>query len=142
MNVDVASALAHPASDDDVVLQPGDSLDIPEYEPTVRVQGAVNSAASVLYKPGASLGYYIDNAGGLANNADKGHISVRFADGSAQVAHKVALFSRWYPTPGPGSTVNVPSKPQGPPFDVTQFAGAIAQILASTVAILVVATKL
>lgn len=142
VNVDVATAVKSPHSDDDIVLQPGDSINVPEYTPTVRVVGAVNAPSSILYKPGASLGYYIGNAGGLARNADKGRISVRFADGSAQVSHKVALFSRWYPTPGPGSTVNVPATPSGPPFNVTQFAGAIAQILASTVAILVVATKL
>jgi len=142
VNVDVAAAVKSPKGDDDIVLQPGDSINVPEYTPTVRVVGAVNAPSSILYKPGASLGYYIGNAGGLARNADKGRISVRFADGSAEVSHKVALFSRWYPTPGPGSTVNVPSKPEGVPFNVTQFAGAIAQILASTVAILVVATKL
>lgn len=142
VNVDVATAIKSPQSDDDVVLQPGDSINVPEYTPTVRVVGAVNAPASILYKPGADLGYYIGNAGGLARNADEGRISVRFADGSAQVSHKVALFSRWYPTPGPGSTVSVPTKPEGIPFNVTQFVSAMAQTLASVVAILVVATKL
>ena len=114
---------------------------IPEYNPTVRVQGAVNSPTSVLYQPGQGLGYYIANAGGFAQNADKGRLSVRYANGTAKVRSKFLFFTS-YPTPGPGSTITVPVAPQGAPFNVTQFAGSLAQILASSLAIVLLATKL
>lgn len=142
VNVDLAAALAHPGGDNDVVLQPGDSLDVPEFEPTVRVQGAVNSPTSVLYKRNADVNYYVDNAGGLTRNADGAKISVRFADGSARTGHKFLFFSRSWPKPGPGSVVTVPSKPERQPQNAAQFLAAMAQVLASTVAILAIATRL
>jgi protein involved in polysaccharide export with SLBB domain len=134
-------AIERPGSPEDVILQPGDTLTIPEYNPTVRVEGAVNSPTSVLYQQGRGLDYYIANAGGWAQNADKGRVSVRYANGTARVRSRFLLWSS-YPTPGPGSTVTVPVAPQGPPFNPTEFLGSLAQILASTVAILVIATKL
>ncbi|MBI2538125.1 MAG: SLBB domain-containing protein [Gemmatimonadetes bacterium] len=53
--------------------------------PTVRVEGAVNAPGSVLYREGAGLDYYVENAGGYARNADKGRVSVRYAHGGAAV---------------------------------------------------------
>jgi protein involved in polysaccharide export with SLBB domain len=120
----------------------GNRLAIPEYNPTVRVQGAVNSPASVLYQAGEGLEYYVANAGGYARNVDKSRTSVGYANGSAKIKGHHFLFFGSSPTPGPGSTVTVPTAPEGRPFDVTPFVGSLAQILASTVAILVVSTKL
>ena len=50
------------------------------------------------------------------------------------------LFSRT-PDPGPGSRITVETRPEPEPFDVTQFLGTVAQIAASTVAIVVIATR-
>ncbi len=140
VNVDLAAAVQSPGGRGDIVLQPGDSLDIPEFIPTVRVEGAVNAPTSVLYRDGEGLDYYVGNAGGYTRNADKGRVSVRFANGSARVKSRFLFFSS-SPTPRPGSTVFVPEKEPGSPFNVTQFVAAVAQILASTVAIIVVATR-
>jgi protein involved in polysaccharide export with SLBB domain len=125
---------------DNVILQPGDAIEIPEYIPSVKVAGAVNAPGSVLYKKGAGLGYYIDAAGGFAYTADKGRTSVRNADGEVETRHKF-LFFRSDPTPGPGSEVTVPLKDTSNPTNKVALFGAIAQILASTVAIILVATK-
>lgn len=140
VNAELDRALAEPGSADDIRLQPGDSLFVPEYIATVRVEGAVNSPASVLFQDGAGLGYYIENAGGYTRNADEGRVSVRYANGDTRVKSKFLFFSS-SPTPGPGSTVSVPVKPEGAPFNVTQFVASVAQILASTVAIVVLATR-
>ena len=141
INIDLPRALRDAASRDNVILQPGDSLFIPEYIPSVKVAGAVNAPGSVLYKKGAGLGYYIDAAGGFAYTADKGRTSVRNADGEVETRHKF-LFFRSDPTPGPGSEVTVPLRDTSNPMNYAALLGAIAQILASTVAIIVVATKL
>jgi len=141
INIDLPNALRDAASRDNVILQPGDSLFIPEYIPSVRVAGAVNAPGSVLYKKGAGLGYYIEAAGGFAYTADKGRASVRYADGEVHTRHKF-LFFRSDPSPGPGSEINVPLKDTSNPTNYTALFGAIAQILASTVAIVVIATKL
>ena len=72
VNPDVERILAQRGGHEDVALQPGDSLEIPEYMPTVRVEGAVNAPGSVLYREGAGLDYYVQNTGGYARNADNG----------------------------------------------------------------------
>jgi len=106
----------------------------------VKVIGAVNAPGSVLYKKGAGLGYYIDGAGGFAFTADRGRTSVRYARGEVATRHKF-LFFRSDPKPGPGAEVTVPLKDTSHPTDKVALFGAIAQILASTVAIIVVATR-
>ena len=140
INIDLPRALRDATARDNVILQPGDSVFIPEYVPSVRVVGAVNAPGSVLYKQGAGLGYYIDAAGGFAYTADKGRTSVRNADGEVETRHKF-LFFRNDPKPGPGSEVTVPLKDTSNPTNYAGLFGAIAQILASTVAIIVVATR-
>jgi len=141
INIDLPKALRDATARDNVILQPGDSVFIPEYVPSVRVVGAVNAPGSVLYKQGAGLGYYLDAAGGFAYTADKGRTSVRYADGEVHTRHKF-LFFRSDPAPGPGSEVNVPLKDTSNPTNYAALFGAIAQILASTVAIIVIGTKL
>jgi protein involved in polysaccharide export with SLBB domain len=140
INVDLARALKDTTARDNVILQPGDEIVIPEYIPSVQVTGAVNAPGSVLYKPGAGLKYYVDGAGGFAFTADKGRVSVRYANGEVRTRQKT-LFFRSDPAPGPGSEVVVPVKDTSNPTNYVSLFGAIAQILASTVAIVVVATR-
>ncbi len=141
INIDLPRALRDTTVRDNLLLQPGDSVFIPEYIPSVKVAGAVNAPGSVLYRKGAGLGYYIDAAGGFAYTADKGRTSVRNANGEVETRHKF-LFFRSDPKPGPGSEVTVPVRDTSNPTNYAALVGAIAQILASTVAIIVVATKL
>jgi protein involved in polysaccharide export with SLBB domain len=140
INIQLDEALSDSVSRVNILLQPGDSLDIPEYIPTVRVEGAVNSPTSVLYAPGAGLGYYIDNAGGYARNADKGRVSVRYANGSARVRGRFLFFTS-SPTPGPGSVVRVPDVPSDDRTDVRGLVADIAQILATLGTIAIVALR-
>src|SRR2546429_5980600 len=109
INVDLPKALRDTTARDNLILQPGDSVFIPEYLPSVKVVGAVNASGSVLYKKGAGLGYYIEAAGGFAFTADQGRTSVRFADGEVEKRHKF-LFFRSDPAPGHGSEESVPLK--------------------------------
>ena len=85
------------------MLLPGDSMVVPEYNPVVVVQGAVTSPSTVLYRQGAGLDYYIDNARGYAQNADEGRVSVRYANGSARVKRKFLFFSSTRRSPGRGA---------------------------------------
>jgi SLBB domain len=103
--------------------------------------GAVNSPGYILFKQGAGLGYYIDAAGGYTYTADEGRVTVRYADGEVETRHKT-LFFRSDPKPRPGSEVSVPLKDTSNPTNKVALFGAIAQILASTVAIIAIATKL
>src|SRR5207247_10042362 len=102
------------------------------------VTGAVNSPGSVLYRRGAGIDYYLDAAGGFTKLADKGSVSVQQANGKVQTRHRF-LWVGSNAKPGPGSRVHVPAKePNARRTDTVALFGAIAQILASTVAIIVV----
>jgi protein involved in polysaccharide export with SLBB domain len=141
INIDLPRALRDHGSRDNVILQPGDQITIPEYQPSVRVTGAVNSPGSVLYRRGAGLEYYLSAAGGFTRVAEKGQVSVRYANGETRTRRRSLLFGS-NPTPGPGSEVYVPAKdPNAPRTDTVALFGAIAQILASTVAIIVIAKR-
>src|SRR6266705_1808949 len=95
IDIDLARALREHDARDNVIMQPGDSVFIPEFLASVRVTGAVNSAGSVLWKRGEGLGYYIDAAGGFSYLADKGRVSIRFANGEVRT-------KKGGPKPGPG----------------------------------------
>ena len=141
INVDLTRALRETSSSANLVLQPGDSIYLPEYQPSVKLSGAVNSPGSVLWRRGADLNYYLSAAGGFAQRADKGAVSVRFANGEVRTRGH-GLF-HGDPKPGPGSEVFVPAEdPTAHKTDYVALFAAIAQILASAVTIAVVATKL
>lgn len=134
INIDLTKAMQQRDSRDNVIMQPGDEVFIPEFLASVKVSGAVNSPGSVLWKQGEDLGYYIDGAGGFTYLADRKRVTVRFANGEVQP-------KKAGPRPGPGSEVFVPVKDTTQHKDYTAIFGAIAQIVASTVAIIVVATR-
>ena len=141
INVDLGRALGDTTSRYNIILQPGDSIQLPEYTPSVKVSGAVNSPGSVLWRQGARLSYYVSAAGGFAQHADKGNASVRFANGEVRTRHK-SFFGTSDPQPGPGSEVYVPAEdPNQKKTDYVSLFGAVAQILASTIAIIVVVRR-
>jgi polysaccharide biosynthesis/export protein len=137
INVDLTRALSDTTSSSNIILQPGDSIEIPEYQPAVKVTGAVNSPGSVLWKKGENLEYYLEGAGGFTYRAEKSKVSVRYANGEVRTRHR-SIFGASDPKPGPGSEVFVPAKDSTERVNYVALAGAVAQILVSTVAIIVV----
>jgi polysaccharide biosynthesis/export protein len=137
VNVDLPEALRRPNGPANVVLMPGDSLDVPEYNPVVLVQGAVNSPepVAVLYRQGASLSYYIENAGGYARYADRRGVNVRHANGSGEAVTRTGGIRR-EPRPTPGSVVTVPAIRDEDRFDVVGLFGNMAQIAAALTTVL------
>ena len=66
----------------DVVLRSGDTLVIPKAPNFILVSGAVYDETAVTYRPGRSAKWYLAQAGGPTQLADKGSIFVIRADGS------------------------------------------------------------
>lgn len=141
INIDLRDALRDSSSRANLILQPFDTVFIPEFEPTVRVVGAVNTPGSVLWSPDLSLSDYIRASGGYSYTADEGRVSVRYANGDVKTRSHF-LFIHSNPTPGPGAEITVPTRDLSHPTDVVALVGSIAQVLASTVAIIAIATKL
>jgi protein involved in polysaccharide export with SLBB domain len=135
INVQLDRALRDTTSRYNIILQPGDSIQIPEYQPSVKVTGAVNSPGSVLWERGKDLDYYLSAAGGTSYRGDKGRVSVRYANGEVRTRHKTLLFSS-DPTPRPGSEVFVPVRDTTQHTNYAALVGTMAQILGSTIALI------
>jgi protein involved in polysaccharide export with SLBB domain len=134
INVQLDKALRDTTSRYNIILQPGDSIHIPEYQPSVKVTGAVNSPGSVLWERGQDLDYYLSAAGGPSYRADKGRVSVRYANGEVRTRHKTLVFSS-SPNPMPGSEVFVPVRDTTQHTNTLALVGTLAQILGSTIAL-------
>jgi protein involved in polysaccharide export with SLBB domain len=141
INVNLPAALRDTTSRSNIILQPGDSIHVTEFQSSVRVTGGVNSPGSVLWEKGQPLDFYIDAAGGLSSRADKNRVSVTYANGTIRTRHR-RLFGSSNPEPGPGSEVFVPVRdaPQGPSNFPALFAAA-AQVLVGIATIIVVSHR-
>src|SRR5580658_2705430 len=95
----------------DINVRAGDSIHIPKVPNSVIVDGAVYNSTAVAYKPGKSAGWYLHQAGGPNNVANKKNIFVIRADGSV-VGGAGGMFTGGVETAEmrPGDMVMVPEK--------------------------------
>jgi protein involved in polysaccharide export with SLBB domain len=109
VGIDLRDVLGDVRSPDNLLLEDGDSLDIPPMHATVEVRGAVNSPTIVAIAPGESLEHYIRAAGGPNRRiADTGGSYVIQPNGKIESRHRVALLFHSDPTPRAGATIIVP----------------------------------
>ena len=97
--------MTDPGSDLDLVLREGDMLIVPEYTNTVKINGAVMFPNTVLYKQGAKVKYYLEQAGGYSQHAQKNKMFVIYMNG--QVAKVKGCSSNQIE---PGCEIVVPNK--------------------------------
>lgn len=98
----------------DVALRDGDVLLIPKKENYVMVSGQVFNQTAISYHPGRSANWYLGQAGGLTQVADKGAVFVVRADGSV-ISAKNNSSGWWGGNPmnaalKPGDSIIVPEK--------------------------------
>ncbi len=134
-------ALEKPGSEYDLLLEPGDRLEIPKYDPTVLVVGAVAFEARVPYRKGLSLGDYLRRAGGTTQDADRGRVSVRYASGEMNTTRRVLLMRR-DPSVQPGSTIVVPEASEQKGFDWDNFLSKTLAVLSTFATVAVAASTL
>jgi protein involved in polysaccharide export with SLBB domain len=104
--LDFRQALDDVSSRDNVVLYDGDSVHVPLTEDVVYVSGEVFVPSPVLYKKGAGLSFYLDQAGGTKDEADDGRTVVMLPGGKKWSGG--GLFGGDEILPG--STIFVPKK--------------------------------
>ncbi|MEO8201704.1 MAG: SLBB domain-containing protein [Gemmatimonadota bacterium] len=141
IGVDLPRILKNPKFRDNLILVGGDSIFIPEYNPVVRVAGAVNSPVAISYAPGKNLDYYVYSAGGYSRLSDRGRAYVTQPSGKVESVHRHSLLPDSKPTPLAGAVVFVPERDPNDKKDYLGIFTAAAQILASLVAIVVVAKR-
>lgn len=74
VSIDLEAALKNPDGPENVELQKGDVLYVPQYSSTVKVTGDVAYSVSMPYKKGKNLNYYIKHAGGYGDRARKNKV--------------------------------------------------------------------
>jgi protein involved in polysaccharide export with SLBB domain len=139
VGLDLPRVLNNRRDKDNILLANGDSLFIPAYVPTVRVEGAVNSPGSVTYVQGEGLDYYLSAAGGVSFKGDKRRVYVQQPNGNVRAVHKRPLFfGTSKPTPEAGALVTVPMRDTTSQSQVGAIVSGVAQIIAALTTIIVV----
>ena len=95
----------------DIQVRAGDAIYVPKKPNFVMVDGSVYNPTAVTYKPGKDAGWYLNQAGGPTNSANKKAVFVIRADGSV-AGGSGGLFSGGVDRTAlhPGDLVMVPEK--------------------------------
>lgn len=141
VGIDLPRALERPEARENLLLQAGDSIFVPEFTATIQVLGAVNAPTTIVHRPGWRVDDYVGAAGGYSRHADRGRAYVVQPGGQLESVKRRFLWPDRNPRPLPGAVVVVPERDPNDRKDWAGLLGSIAQILASTVAIIVVATR-
>ncbi len=103
VGIELDKALADPTSDANIVLRAGDRLILPPYTATVKINGAVMYPNTVAFQKGKNAKYYINTAGGFAQNARKNSAYIIYMNGMVGKVSQGAKIQ-------PGCEIVVPSK--------------------------------
>src|SRR5574344_1865430 len=80
--INLEEAVANPGTIADIILREGDIINVPKYDNTVKVSGAVLYPNTISYDPKSTYKYYINNSGGFANGAIKRKVYMVHMNGS------------------------------------------------------------
>jgi len=109
ISINLMSALANPASTDNMLLEDGDIITIDRNTNLVKVSGEVYFPTIIPYERGASVKYYIQKSGSFTPLARKSSVMVIYGDGRASKV-KHFLFFKKYPIVTSRSEIFVPQK--------------------------------
>lgn len=103
VGIELDKALANPGCDADIVLHEGDKIIVPQYNGTVKINGAVMYPNTVGFQKGKKAKYYINQAGGFSEKAKKSQTYIVYMNGTIA---KVSQNAK----PKPGCEIVVPEK--------------------------------
>ena len=135
LGVDLARVLRDPSYRDNLLLEDGDSIDLPRFTGLVSVRGAVNAPRGVPWVAGQDANYYVRAAGGLTDGADLGHSFVTQPDGRVEAVRVRRFWPDDIPVPRPGAVVQIAQG--GPSNHVDEVArlSVMAQVIGGLVAL-------
>ncbi len=139
--INLRQIINNPGSENDLYLNNGDRIYIPERMQTVKITGNVQNPFSIAYESGKSAKYYIERSGGFNNDAHKKKTYVLYPNGTTSITKNFIVKN--YPVVHPGSQIIVPQKPEKKSTDNSRWM-AYASMLASiavSVATVVTLTK-
>ena len=122
VGIDLQKAMANPGGENDIVLREGDVLDIPTYNGTVKISGAVMYPNTITYSKGMTVGKYIDNAGGYAYRAKKRPYIV-YMNGKVATGLSARV--------EPGCEIIVPQKPERSGTSLSEVLGITTSVVST-----------
>jgi protein involved in polysaccharide export with SLBB domain len=142
VGIELRRALRERDFRDNLVLQDGDSLSVPQLNPVVMVRGEVNAPTAVAYQPGANIDYYVKSAGGGKRSGDERRAYVAQANGQVESRiPRLFLLPDGKPEPKPGGIVTVPLKDLNEETQSTQRLTAWLGILTSLATLAIVVKR-
>ena len=130
MVIHLASLELFEGSPQDILLEDGDRLVVPQIPAYVAVMGEVLNSSTFLYRGGEGARYYLAQSGGFTSNAQKKGVYLLRADGTAAVVDSRTEIR-------PGDSIVIPTKIEVKyrplPFwrDITSIVGSVAITLTS-----------
>jgi protein involved in polysaccharide export with SLBB domain len=109
--VDWESIVKKPQSSTNVLLMPGDEIEVATFNESVKITGNVLLTSEIPFNKGKGFKYYFDAVGGIDAKGWKKNAYIIYPNGKAAVSNSF-LFIRSYPTVTPGSQIVVPEKPE------------------------------
>jgi protein involved in polysaccharide export with SLBB domain len=133
--VDWRKILKNPNKDENIILFPGDQIEIAQNSESVKVTGNVLLTSEIPYQPGKGFNYYLNAVGGVDSKGWKKKAYIVYPNGKADVASSF-LFFKSYPKVLPGSQIVVPEKPATKGISTTEVI-SIASVLASLAGVVI-----
>ena len=136
IGIELDKALADPNSDYNVTLREGDQIDVPEYNPTVKISGDVQFPNTVTYVEGKKYKWYVDKAGGFSQTAKKSKSFIVYQNGMMEKLKSSTTIE-------PGSQIVVPSKRKLHYWKAAEWLGLGGTLssLATTIAMIAYLTR-
>jgi protein involved in polysaccharide export with SLBB domain len=137
--VDWESIVKDPQSSTNVVLFPGDEIEVATFNEGVKVTGNVLLTSEIPFQKGKGFGYYLDAVGGIDNKGWKKKAYIIYPNGKADVANSF-FFIRNFPKVTPGSQIIVPEKPEVKKLSTAEVV-SIGSVLGSLALLILTAFK-
>ncbi len=141
IGIDFRTIFEDPSDPQNIFLEAGDRIVIPEKLATVKIVGGIHFPSSVLFEKGEGLDYYIKSAGGLTELADENNVTVRLANGRPAHLKRFLFWKYLSDNITAGSTIYVPVFTENQDID---WSGAIrdaAAILSSVATVILIVDR-
>ncbi|MCP9767638.1 ligand-binding protein [Lacihabitans sp. LS3-19] len=130
VGVNLERILQNPGSVEDIILQDGDEINIPQKLQTVRIEGEILYPTTVKYHPELKFIDYISRSGGFTKKSARSRAFVIYPNGSVDRTRKF-LFLKIHPKVEPGSEIIIPGKTENAQAQFAQFATLVGTLSAT-----------
>ncbi len=141
VGIRLEQAMNRPGSMQDLILEPGDVINVPKELQTVRVEGEVLHPVSIRFDDGRSFQSYINAAGGTTDEAQRRRAYIVYANGEVDRTRRI-LFFRSNPDVRPGATIFIPPKPERRELTPQERVGLASSIASTAILIVTLVDRL